>query len=654
MTSPSPPPFLACLACGRVTPLPPQLSTQAVLRCPHCHTQFALRDLLVEPATTWELVADDTQGETVQSAQDLVRVVSDSRSDARTTAQELEADYTYVDPAAELVAPVSPGARTVEMPSHQTFVESWDDDSADDSADDSQEVLYEPVAEILFDSNRAANDLALTQQLDEPSQERIEPSVEPPRRKLEGTLVGDFPEERPKSKRTNPISAESDGQFNAAETAQMTVGQSAVEQSSRGQLPGKRSSASRRSRERRTSPKTPTRSPIWSVLQIALGGMAAIPISFLLMWHLLGTDVGDAAPWVAKYAPWIVPAEFHPYASARAPSGTSYDSVPNAEQAGSSLESPVAELARPDANPEELPDEFPTVEPRALSEPETSLKTEPVERGITAVYSEAKPTIGEAELRNVLPDAPSTEDVVTEVAAVGPEPTALENCFALIRQTQERLEEWPQAVDALQNDSASRLQLAKLTYGELTSLAMAMAMAIDELPDSGVVLRAVREPLYRIGQQVEKEPQVRRLIDDGSSFWVRQQRKSEAGTLKDEPANQTVAAESEGVAANAETTAAADMAYGLAMTVVLDSVMQSADGQWWLATSSTLNKKLGEPPLELRIPRDLTISLPNDGLIEGQSLFLLGTVRQLPEMVVSGSLIAPQAQVFVASYLYPL
>ncbi len=57
--------------------------------------------------------------------------------------------------------------------------------------------------------------------------------------------------------------------------------------------------------------KRNAKSPIAGVLQVVLGGLAAIPISLGILWYGLGKDVADAGPWVAQYAPWIVPAKFH-------------------------------------------------------------------------------------------------------------------------------------------------------------------------------------------------------------------------------------------------------------------------------------------------------------------------------------------------------
>ncbi len=53
------------------------------------------------------------------------------------------------------------------------------------------------------------------------------------------------------------------------------------------------------------------RSGIWSVIQVVLGGAAAIPVSLLLIWHVLGKDVAGAGPIVSQYLPWIVPKQFH-------------------------------------------------------------------------------------------------------------------------------------------------------------------------------------------------------------------------------------------------------------------------------------------------------------------------------------------------------
>ncbi len=57
------------------------------------------------------------------------------------------------------------------------------------------------------------------------------------------------------------------------------------------------------------------KSPIWSVIPVVLGGVAAFPIALLIIWHVLGRDIGGLGPKVAEYVPWIVPKRFHPFAA---------------------------------------------------------------------------------------------------------------------------------------------------------------------------------------------------------------------------------------------------------------------------------------------------------------------------------------------------
>ena len=58
--------------------------------------------------------------------------------------------------------------------------------------------------------------------------------------------------------------------------------------------------------------KRKQKSPIWSIIPVVLGGLAAFPIALLIIWYVLGKDIGNLGPQVAEYAPWIVPKKFHP------------------------------------------------------------------------------------------------------------------------------------------------------------------------------------------------------------------------------------------------------------------------------------------------------------------------------------------------------
>ncbi|HUP79582.1 MAG TPA: hypothetical protein VM260_13605 [Pirellula sp.] len=48
-------------------------------------------------------------------------------------------------------------------------------------------------------------------------------------------------------------------------------------------------------------------SAIRKIIPAILGGLAAFPIATLIMWYVVGQDIGSAGPTVAKYVPWIVP-----------------------------------------------------------------------------------------------------------------------------------------------------------------------------------------------------------------------------------------------------------------------------------------------------------------------------------------------------------
>ncbi len=61
---------------------------------------------------------------------------------------------------------------------------------------------------------------------------------------------------------------------------------------------------------------------IWTLVQVMLGGAASIPVTLLLLWHVVGKDVMNAGPKVAQYVPWIVPSKFHHTSMPDAPSQT--------------------------------------------------------------------------------------------------------------------------------------------------------------------------------------------------------------------------------------------------------------------------------------------------------------------------------------------
>ncbi len=350
------------------------------------------------------------------------------------------------------------------------------------------------------------------------------------------------------------------------------------------------------------------RSPVWPILQVVLGGVMAIPIALLLVWHLIGTDVGDAGPWVGKYVPWIVPEKFRPYQSLtptlppngplqRQSLGSGLPTV-----AAVTVDNAVAEIDAGDQPPQTLTsnvDGFP-----ADSE-----------------LPQIRPASVDAAVSGQAPNS------------VELNPPLLENTFALIRQAAEHLDDWSVAMHAGDVDLKS---LAPATYRDLTNL----ALVIERLPPENLVLRTVRKQLGSLGRLVVEKPEVQRLVVDGAKYWVKKHT---------HPSTSLVAEE-------------AMEGYGLAMIIVVEKAEEvvDANGTWWRVVASDASS-LGDPPLELRIPRDVALSLPGDQFVSKQLLFLLGVARSRAEVAGSNgetleskAYTAPRPQAFTASYVIGL
>lgn len=341
-------------------------------------------------------------------------------------------------------------------------------------------------------------------------------------------------------------------------------------------------------------------SPVWSILQVALGGLAAIPIALLLVWHVIGTDVADAGPWVGRFAPWIVPEKFRPYQSLTARKSR----IPTPASSG-----------LPTAGG--LPDASPTVDQQLVDENTTDLPQQSATDDIP-MYSEPRPATAESTIGV----SPATDQAPTEIELNAP---LLSNVFAMIRQANEYLDEWAVAKQtvAKQSEKVDLETLAKTAYANLTNL----ALVIDKLPQSTSLMRPVRLQLGVLGKQVSDKDDVKRLVIDESRAWVNAQRLAD-GSSK---------------------------GYGLAMIFIVEQAEKVADaqGQWWKVVA-TNNSRLGEPPLEIRIPFDVALSLSADQIVAKQVLFLLGTVRPQSEISENELDSAPGSSVFEASYALEL
>jgi len=325
---------------------------------------------------------------------------------------------------------------------------------------------------------------------------------------------------------------------------------------------------------------------IWPVIQVALGGVAAVPVALLLVWHLIGTDVGEAGPWVGKFVPWIVPEKFRPYQSL----------TPD-----QSLDAKV-EVPRSTSPPSGSG--LPKVASQELAEPEEA----------TAMSDSAPPATDQF---------PASTDTSVPL---------FENVFAIIRQTTEHVDDYAAAARRRDVDLRS---LALATYRELSNL----ALVIHKLPPDSTVLRAVRRQLKPLGQQVIEDAEVQRLIAQGAPYWITTQARQPQPENSDTAVDTTDPAEP------------TDQSYGLAMLVTVDQAdeITSLSGSWWQIVPSS-SSHLGDPPLEIRIPRDVALSLSGGQIVAPQKLFLLGTVRRALEKAKTSGQLAPVPPTFVAQY----
>lgn len=359
--------------------------------------------------------------------------------------------------------------------------------------------------------------------------------------------------------------------------------------------------------------KRKSRSPIWSMLQIVLGGVMAIPISLLLLWHLLDKDIGGAGPMVGKYVPWIVPEKFRPPSEAEITQGTMAKPAPRRGDSGFRsfddvlpLPSSDSENSTHERRADDLPDsDFPdSSEPPAHGSGNNSDASVASSGDSSATMDSAdvsgnstrgKPS--DIEDNSSSPDATNT-NVERENEPQHP-PT---NIFALIQSCEQDLENWRHAVLA---DSDLK-PLAQVLYRDFIDL----AEAIDQLPEGNPVLRNVRDAMQPIGRNVKRNADVQQVVSQGAKFWCEKH--------SDSPH------------------------HAIALIVEIESAQEQAD-RWRIAPSNA--SELPAAVTGISVPRRLAPSL-----ISGQRLLLLGQLNRSSE----SSSRAPSEESFQACYLHAL
>lgn len=356
-----------------------------------------------------------------------------------------------------------------------------------------------------------------------------------------------------------------------------------------------------------------SRSPIWSLVQIVLGGVAAIPVSLLLIWHVIGTDVAGAGPRVGRYAPWLVPEKFRPFAARSEeprPEPATRNQVPPA--AGASGFRRFDDVLGADANKESTraiaPNDFAPVDARELPQ-----------RVPRALELSDAPEV---------PAEPSAEDAFqTDVMS--------SNVFALIQKTGSDLESWEAAV---RDESANLKELALPLYRGFVDI----AAAINAQPTGNPVLRVVNDKMDAVGKAVKDQTAVQRVIQQGAGYWIKQQSNN--------------------------------LPFSLAMIVEVESLEENQQA-WRLTTPVAQRLSVEGMPLVIEVPspqrRGLTagqqylllgtVTAAKPGHVKNQ-----GNTAPPPPELNAGELPAetdrslsqvagaPEAAYFMASYLYAL
>jgi|GEM_PF-2182897 len=226
-------------------------------------------------------------------------------------------------------------------------------------------------------------------------------------------------------------------------------------------------------------------SPLQGMLQVGLGGVMALPIAQLLIWHVLGKDPFDLAPKVGAYAPWIVPNKFRPY-QADNEDRFSERSRPNrsSNKSGSGIGRDFdAELADSLAESERLPGEKKDKQPLAKdlkeerkSAGDNSTASSPVEKNM--------PTPPSVDVEAVSKDAPLSDS---------------EKLTQALANTRQAMKDWKTIA---KENGGDKKKIANEFYTGLTNVTEQYAKVAAE-PSARIMKREVEKLLRDVLEDAE-------------------------------------------------------------------------------------------------------------------------------------------------------
>ena len=229
------------------------------------------------------------------------------------------------------------------------------------------------------------------------------------------------------------------------------------------------------------------RSGIWSTLQIVLGGAAAIPVSLLLIWYVLGKDVAGAGPAVAQYVPWIVPQQFR-------------------GAAANAADVEEATPARPRRRGEsgfrtfdvDLPPDDRRLDDSAVAESERG------DDPLLATLAD-----GSSSAERATSDRDSPHDTTENSERSSEDEASTADAFSLLMSTKQKVDDWKEVTEA---ETAVKKEAAISLFNDLCSLGVHFSLA----PNGTGATELMRERMQDISRAIKRQPDLVEVLHNAA------------------------------------------------------------------------------------------------------------------------------------------
>lgn len=229
------------------------------------------------------------------------------------------------------------------------------------------------------------------------------------------------------------------------------------------------------------------KSPIWSVVPVVLGGLAAFPIALLILWWGLGKDVGEMGPQVAEFVPWIVPQQFHP--------------VKEVVSGPFSLR-----RGRPGPSGLPRPDDSGLTPTPAPMLPTASASNADGDAAVMQAESETNQAPSSLPPGGIMPAA-TQPSITAEVDGSTPAQSEQnQNVFESIRLANTQLLE---LAVALESKSADRKERVLEVFDRLSRLAIDFSM----IDGNNANLRTIKEQMQPLARNIKQHSEIQSLLD---------------------------------------------------------------------------------------------------------------------------------------------